>query len=179
MCADFSCALRKTEGQRYPGVSKVNGCRHCSRCTSIPGEWFRDPITDDFILDTCPTGHNKQNESLDIQKCQKCKENYYIVDSNDHTAQCTKCPKSALCPNGAPPIFEAKSVQSSMSLPEFPKGSGDPQQLALQALADMFGMDIALIQLDDNARRAQVSFTILGSEEEIAAAATGLNLHMP
>ena len=174
MCADFTCALRKTEGQRYPGESDVNGCIHCSRCTSIPGEWYRHAKTDEFILDTCPTGHNKQNASLHIQKCEKCKENYYIVDSNDHTATCTKCPKSAVCPNGAPPIFDSKAVQSSMTLPEFPPGSGDPEELALQALADMLGIDVAMIQLDGNSRRAQVMFTIAGSEESIAATMTGL-----
>ena len=174
MCADFTCALRKTVGQKYPGAAQVNGCRHCARCTSIPGEWSRDPETDDFILDTCPTGHNKQNESLDIQKCEKCQENYYIVDPNDHTAKCTKCPKSAICPNGSPPIFEAKAVQSSMTLPEFPPGSGDPEELALKALADMMGIDLAMIQLGDSARRNEVTFTILGSEDEIAAAAAGL-----
>jgi hypothetical protein len=140
----------------------------------VVGEWFRDASTDEFILHTCPTGHNKQNESLDIQKCEKCKENYYIVDSNDPTATCTRCPRGAICPNGAPPIFEPKSVECSMELPDFPPGSGDPAELALQALADMLGMDVSMIELTDSSRRAPVSFVIHGNAEDIAAATAAL-----
>ncbi len=136
----------------------------------VVGEWFRDAITDDFRLDTCPTGHMKQNESLDIQQCEKCPDNFYIVDSNDPTAKCTRCPSGAMCPNGAPPIFEPKTVECSMELPDFPPGSGDPTELALQALADMLGIDVSMIQLQDRSRRASVSFVIHGTADDIAAA---------
>lgn len=90
MCCDFTCALRKTKGDLYPGLSRISGCSHNSRCSSIPGTWFRDKANDQFMLDTCPTGHNKQNASVDIAKCLKCKDNFYIVDTNDPKSRCTR-----------------------------------------------------------------------------------------
>jgi len=73
---------------------------------------------------SCPTGHILQNVTKDLQKCQKCKEGYYIADSkycsstfDCSLATCTKCPKlPARCPGGGPPIFDSKAVTFSVYL---------------------------------------------------------------
>ena len=55
-----------------------------------------------------------------------------------------------------------------MVLPDFPPGSGDPKELALEALAQVLGIDKSLIVLSDSTRRAMsVSFQIRASPEEI------------
>ena len=163
VCKDFTCGLRKS-------TWKINGCSS----GSIAGNWARDPVDDTFTLSGCPTGHLLQNATQDLQKCEKCPTGYYIVDPNNPyaadggPAECMKCPKSAMCPGGGPPIFDAQTVQSSIDLPDFPPGSGDPEQLALEALAACLGVDKALIVLSGNgARRATVQFQIHASSEEM------------
>jgi hypothetical protein len=66
-------------------------------------------------------------------------------------------------------------VESSLTLPDFPPGSGDPKELALQALAELLGIDKSLIVFLDNARRATtVAFRIYGSPEQIVRVTSAL-----
>jgi hypothetical protein len=173
MCIDDvppSCGLRKKTWQR-------DGCSS----GSIVGDWARDPVDDKYRLVSCPVGHVLRNATLEVQKCEKCAEGKYIVDSmnprdtDGSLAVCKKCPNSAVCPGGGPPLFGTQAVESSLTLPDFPPGSGDPKELALQALAELLGIDTSLIVLSDIARRATtVAFRIYGSPEEISRVTSAL-----
>lgn len=77
-------------------------------------------------------------------------------------------PKSAVCPGGGPPIFNANVIESSLELSEFPTGVANPEELTLQALADILGIDKSLIVISEDARRAAVvRFQIHSSPEQI------------
>jgi len=107
MCLDFTCGLRMSTGKR-------SGCAK----GSIVGEWKRDPVDDTWALLFCPTGHILQNATQDLQKCHKCIQGSYIANSKNPfafdgiLAACTKCPKSALCAGGGPPLFDYRTVRS-------------------------------------------------------------------
>ena len=64
-------------------------------------------------------------------------------------------------------MFDARVVRSSLELPEFPPGYGNPEELTLQALADVLGIDKSLIAISEDSRRAAVQFQIHSSPEEI------------
>ena len=87
---------------------------------------------------------------------------------------CRRCPASATCMNGRAPLFNAVKVTGELEL-ELPDGSTG--ETIKQALALELGVDMLLIVLPDQARRASVqkiTYEIVGSSEEIAAIAQDL-----
>ena len=63
------------------------------------------------MLVACPVGYKLENASgHDNLECQKCLEGFYVQDSRDPGDVCRRCPSSATCVNGAPPIFQATKV---------------------------------------------------------------------
>ena len=59
-------------------------------------------------------------------------------------------------------------------MPEFPPGSGDPQELTLQVLADLLAIDKSRIVVESSARRATVYLLIYVSSGEISRVSMAL-----
>ena len=79
-CKDRSCGLRKS-----PFACK------------LVGEWILDAASSEYRLMSCPTGFKLLNSSgHDNQECQKCAENYYVMDSRNPSDICRQCPSGAL-----------------------------------------------------------------------------------
>lgn len=49
--------------------------------------------------------HQLRNASVEDQECFECADDAYIFNSNDPQYACHKCPESATCPYGGPPVF--------------------------------------------------------------------------
>ena len=136
-CPDFSCSLR----------TSPFAC-------NIFGEWARDISSDEFRLLSCPIGYKLDNSTgHDNHACKKCLEGYYVQDSRDPDDTCRKCPSSASCINGAPPIFQAVKVTGEIELDGLPEEGGE--EPVRQALADLLDVDISQIVLPDQTRQMQ------------------------
>jgi len=143
----------------------------------LMGTWIRDKETDKFRLTRCPVGYKLENSTgHDNLACIKCNEGYYVQDPSDPKDICRKCPFSAECVNGGPPIFQAKRVSGEIELTGLPEGK-EGEAAVRQALADLLGVDVSQIVLPEaeadrrqqNARK--VVFEITGT----AGAAAALN----
>ena len=155
-CFDRSCALRSVP----------------FTCTII-GEWIADPASGEYSVVSCPVGFQLQNAStlgLNIG-CFKCPNGFYVHDSKDPTAVCRKCPSSATCTNGRPPVFNAAKMQGETDL-ALPDECND--ETVRQALAEKFQMEASKIVLSSNPcveRRTvrKVTFQIVSNSEELDA----------
>jgi hypothetical protein len=67
--------------------------------------------------------------------CKVCDPGLYNV--NPLTGRCLACPPSAMCRNGAPPLFGAQKVAGTFEMKQPDGGDGD----ILQALADKLGVE--------------------------------------
>ena len=87
------------------------GLRTTPRVCPIVGDWLRDVSSNEYMLVGCPVGYKLENASgHDNQECQKCLEGFYVQDPRNPSDICRRCPSSATCVNGAPPIFQATKV---------------------------------------------------------------------
>ena len=87
------------------------GLRTSPPVCPIVGDWLRDVSSDEYMLVGCPVGYKLENASgHDNLECQKCLEGFYVQDSRNPRDICRRCPSSATCVNGAPPIFQAAKV---------------------------------------------------------------------
>jgi len=141
-CPDLSCSLRTS-----PFACKIFG------------EWVRDISSDEFRLLSCPIGYKLDNSTgHDNYACKKCLEGYYVQDSGDPDDSCRKCPSSATCLNGAPPIFQAAIVTGEIELDGLLEEGGEQEnvwQALMEALAHLLSVDISRIALPNQNRRVQ------------------------
>ena len=146
----------------------------------IVGDWLRDISSNEFTLVGCPVGHKLQNASgHDNLACLKCAEGFYVQNPRDPSDVCRKCPSSATCVNGAPPIFQASKVTGTVELAGLPKEDGE--DAVRQALANLLGVQISQIVLLDQSRRHQrrstsrpIVFEIVGDTSQVASLAEDL-----
>ena len=155
-CKDRSCALRSNPFQ-----------------CEIVGQWVKDPTAGHYKVLLCPSGYKLQNDTkmgLNIG-CEPCPLGYYVQDSHDPNSVCRKCPSSATCVNGRPPVFNAVKMQGAIEL-ELPKECDE--QTVRQALAVQLGVDVSKIVLssspcEEQQRRAKqkITFEIVGETSEL------------
>ena len=143
----WACELCPTGGICLEtGSCAFNLVNRGKRCTVV-GEWqrsTREETLGKIQLLGCPVGHVLVNESHDVQRCEKCQQDEFVSDSWDPEATCQKCPASAICPNGGPPIFDRSFVQSSVSI------DCDPNDVdaVKESLAASLGIDPSKMILD-------------------------------
>ena len=161
---------------------RTQGCglRNGANCPLVD-TWERHVTTNEYILVKCPIGYKLENASgHDNRECQKCREGFYVQDSNNPDDQCRKCPSSATCINGAPPIFQVTTVKGQIELSGLPETGGE--QAVLEALARALGVDPSYIVLPDQARRRRrraassrmIVFEIVGDASTAASVAANL-----
>ena len=98
--------------------------------------------------------------------CIQCEVGKYIV--NPLTGRCSACPPSAMCVNGAPPVFGASKVTGSAEI-SVPAESGD--EAVREALADKLGVEVWQISLpSQQTRRAArtITFELVASREQMS-----------
>ena len=88
--SDLSCALRNPPQFLCDGADQ------------ILGSWSLDSIGSEYVLVDCPAGYTLLSTakagSAELQECQKCAANQYIVHPN--ADDCQNCPVGALCSDG-------------------------------------------------------------------------------
>jgi len=155
-CKDRSCALRSNP---FP--------------CDIAGHWVKDLTSGQYTVMSCPSGYKLQNDTkmgLNVG-CERCPLGYYVQDSHDPSSVCRKCPSSATCVNGRPPIFNAVKVEGAIEL-ELPAECDD--ETVRRALAVQLGVDSSKIVLssspcEEQQRRAKqkITFEIVGETSEL------------
>ena len=138
------------------------------------GDWVRDISLDEFFLVGCPAGYKLENASgHDNLECQKCLDGYYVQNSHDPNSVCRKCPSSATCVNGRPPVFNAVKMEGTVEL-ELPEKCDDEtvrQAMAVHLRVDPSKMVLSSRPCDKQQRRAKqkISFKIVGETSELAS----------
>jgi len=129
--------------------------------------------TGSFTLLGCPVGHKLNNGTgQDLQACNQCSEGQYIADSNDNSISCLLCPKSALCPNRGPPIFDTSSLSGKLVI------DGDRKDIdaIVASFAVALGLDPSLLVVrPDTAVQSkrrenlEIQFDIYADEKQLQA----------
>ena len=88
-------------------------------------------------------------------------------DSRDHRRTCSACPPSAMCVNGAPPVFGASKLTGSVEI-SVPADSGD--RAVREALAAKLGVEVWQVSLPAQNRRAArtITFELVATREQMS-----------
>ena len=119
-------------------------------------------------LSTCPVGFAlvmDQGKTPSTGACVKCVQGKYI--SNPLLGDCSQCPPSATCVDGAPPLFGASKITGSIDI-EVPAG-----QTVREAVAIKLGVEVWQISLTgqpSETRRAAttIAFELVASREQMS-----------
>jgi len=145
-----SAGTRKCEQCPKGGecVDRKLGCglRTSPPACSIVGDWVRDVSSNRFVLVGCPIGYKLENASgHDNFECQQCPEGFYVQDSRNPRDICRKCPSSAMCTNGAPPIFQAQKVWGEIQLSGISQtGVKACKEAARQVLVSLISFQVSM-----------------------------------
>ena len=121
-------------------------------------------------LSVCPVGSVLVLDTPSLPSggaCFRCAAGKYNV--NPLAGECLACPPSAVCPNGAPPLFAASKVTAVIAM-ELPSGSSE--EATREAIASKIGMhlwqlSILRVRQQDRRRMQLVQFEIVADKAQM------------
>jgi len=128
----------------------------------VSGNLSACPVGDVLVLDTTPIPSGGSGGT-----CVRCAAGKYNV--NPLTGKCLACPPSALCTEGAPPLFAASRVTAFLAM-ELP--AGGRKEAIRETLASKLGLQlwqVSILKMRQQDRRSvqQVEFEIVADRSQL------------